>query len=448
MAASLQAGTYRASPGNLQGMLTSAAAGDTVVVLPGVHTGNITIRRELSLIGEGEAVIRGEGKGSSIVLLADSCVLDGLTIEHCGAMLTEEDAGILVKSDGNVIRNNRLRDVLFGIYLFQSKGNLVTGNGVVGRRELELGERGSGIHIWNSRQNRFSGNTITDARDGFYIQNANQTLVEDNVVYGVRYGLHYMYADSNIFLRNVFVDNVAGAAVMYSHHITVRHNVFQRNRGFASFGILFQDCSELVVDSNVVADNVVGLFLEATRNNVFRHNVIAQNDIALQMFQNSTGNEFLENNFVDNLSPLELVGKSTGSQWSVGGSGNYWSGYGGYDMNGDGIGDVPMKIENVFQYLEGRNGNIRLYLYSPASQALAVAAQAFPVIPISHEADAAPLIRPVSLGGIPAITLLARAGIAPTKGSSGGSSAWILVPAVAGAGLIYTYREAARRKKG
>ncbi len=445
MAVPLRAATHRVPAERLAATLTSVAAGDTIVVLPGVHDGDLTIRQRVTLMGEGGAVIRGDGRGSSITLLADSCVIDGLVVEHCGGMLTDEDAGILVKSNGNVIRNNRLRDVLFGVYLYQSEGNLVAGNAIAGRRELDLGERGSGIHIWNSNRNVFTGNTITDSRDGFYFQNANRTIVEDNVVYGVRYGLHYMYADSNVFLRNVFADNVAGAAVMYSRDITIRHNVFQRNRGFASFGILFQDCAGLVVDSNVVADNVVGLFFEATRNNTFRHNIIAQNDVALEMFQNSTENVFLGNNFIDNLSPLALIGRSTGSHWSAGGLGNYWSGYDGYDMNGDGIGDIPMKIENVFQYLEARNANVRLYLYSPASQALAVAARAFPVIPVSTEADAAPLMLPVPLGGLPAIKLLERTGAMPVREANG--AGWMMLSGIAGAGLLYTYRAVARRKR-
>jgi nitrous oxidase accessory protein len=164
----------------------------------------------------------------------------------------------------------------------------------------------------------------------------------------------------------------------------------------------------MTVDSNIVADNNVGLFFEATRDNVFRHNIIARNDVALQMFQNSTGNVFSENDFVDNLSPLLIVGKKTESSWSSDRRGNYWSEYDGYDLDDDGIGDIPMKIQNVFQYLEGRTPHLRLYLYSPASQALAVSARAFPVMDFTSEIDERPLIRPVGLSGSPAMELAKR----------------------------------------
>jgi nitrous oxidase accessory protein len=203
-----------------------------------------------------------------------------------------------------------------------------------------------------------------------------------------------MWADSNTFLGNSFHDNQAGAAIMYSKSIRMRRNMFRENRGFSSYGILFQDCHGLVADSNIIADNGIGMFLEASTENLFRHNTIARNDVAFQMFQNSTGNVFTENNFIDNLSPLVTVGKRTGSHWSLEGRGNYWSSYRGYDLDADGIGDVPMKIQNVFEFLEGRNPSARLYLYSPAAQALSVASDAFPILDQTTEIDPYPLVRP------------------------------------------------------
>lgn len=382
---------------DLHAALRNAQRGDTIFVPAGVYVGNFIINKKLTLIGRDWPMLNANGKGSCLTITADSCTITGFVVTSCGGMLVDEDAGILIKSHHNVIVGNRLRDILFGIYLFQSDQNTIAENHIVGRKQLELGERGSGIHLWNSRANRLIGNVITDVRDGFYIQYANHTFIAHNEVFGVRYGLHYMYADSNVFLQNEFHHNVAGAAIMYSRGIHMRHNVFAHNRGFSSFGILFQDCHEAVADSNVIVDNAVGMFFEASTGNQFRCNLVAQNDVALQMYQNSVQNLFSENNFIDNLSPLSLVGKRTETHWSKNGRGNYWSAYEGYDLDHDGIGDVPMKIQNVFDYLEGRAPNLRLYLYSPASQALAAATKAFPIIDINKEVDEHPLMQPVDL---------------------------------------------------
>lgn len=396
--ASLCAATHTVQSGqSIHEVINIAQISDTLIVEEGLYQGNLLLTKPLAIIGSGTAVIRGDGAGSILTILADSCTIRGLTFEHCGRMLVHEDAGILVKSSHNVIEQNRLRDILFGIYLLQSDANTIANNTIEGRKELEQGERGSGIHLWNSHRNVLSGNVIRRTRDGLYIQNANHTLIKENEVHSLRYGVHYMYADSNTFLRNYFHDNVAGAAIMYSRGIVMKHNLFVRNRGFASYGILFQDCHFARADSNVVADNVVGIFMESSTNNFFRATIVARNDAALQMFQNSVNNTFTENNFIDNLNLLTIVGKRTESHWSVGGRGNYWSAYDGYDVDADGIGDVPMKIQNVFNYLEGKNQNVRLFLFSPASQALAVSAKAFPIIELNNELDSFPLLTPVDV---------------------------------------------------
>ena len=392
-------------PGMLQDLIDAARPGDTVFVPPGIISGDFRLTKRMVLKGEPGAVLRGSGRGTCLTVTADSCVITDLVVEHTGRDLTREDAAILLESDHNVLSNLTVRDALFGIYLLESHHNQIIRNSIIGCPDLELGQRGDGIHIWNSDYNTFIQNSITGTRDGFYFQYANHTHTEGNRVFNLRYGLHYMYADTNEFIGNTFYDNVAGAAIMYSTDIRFRHNVFVDNRGYASYGLLFQDCHEVVADSNVISDNVVGMFFEAATDNVFRHNVIARNDVALKIFQSSDKNVFTENNFIDNINALVIVGKRTGSDWSLDGRGNFWSGYDGYDLDVDGIGDGPARIQNVFEYLEGKVPNMRVYLYSPASQALASATQAFPIVEINREEDPFPLLKPIRLSSMPAVEL-------------------------------------------
>ncbi len=384
---------YR-SPGEA---IANAAAGDTIHLLGGTYQGNITLDRPLVLEGDGKAVLRGDGSGSVITVIAGGCVIRGLTVEHSGGMLADEDSGILVKSSGNRIERNELRDILFGIYLLQSDHNTVTGNVIQGRARLGLGERGSGIHIWNSRHNTITGNTIRQVRDGIYFERAYWSVIRGNRLFDLRYGLHYMWSDDNHFEDNLSYDNVSGAAIMYSRRITFHRNVFVHNRGFSSFGILFQDSVDCLAEENVIADNGVGIFMESLRSSLLRHNLVALNDVAIQAFSSASGNLFQRNNFVENLSPIRIIGRKTGTRWSDQGIGNYWSNYDGYDLDGNGVGDVPFKIQNVFEHLEGNHPRLRLYLFSPASQALAFAEETFPVIEGSQEFDFSPLMKPVPL---------------------------------------------------
>ncbi len=383
--------------------VAAAKAGDTIRVGPGIYVGQVILDKSLKLEGAGKPVLRGTGRGSVVVIAADNCTFRGFVVEHSGGDLQAEDSGLLLKSSNNLIEANELRDVLYGIYLYHSARNTIRGNNVHGRSHLESGARGAGLHIWNSTDNLIEDNAITEARDGMYIQSSHRNTVRRNRVSRLRYGLHFMNSDDNKFDDNTFEYNIAGAAIMYSKRIEFRRNAFLHNRGFSSFGILFQDCEDGTAEDNLIIDNATGIFMEALRRTTFRRNVIAENDLALMVYSSSENNLFSENNFVDNLSPLRIVGKRTGARWAEAGRGNYWSDYNGYDLDEDGIGDVSHKVQNVFEYLEGNYPRLRLYLNSPAAQALATAERTFPVVRGSIEADPAPLVRAMKL--TPALVL-------------------------------------------
>jgi len=393
----LTVGGGDASFQSIQAAINAASNGDLIRVQVGTYTGNLILTKQITLEGIGRPVLRGERMGSVITVLADGCAIRGFIIEHSGGDLTREDSGLLLKSSNNLIEDNELRDVLYGIYLYSSHGNTLRRNQIRGRPELNEGERGAGFHLWNSPDNILEDNTISETRDGIYIQSCNNNQIRRNRVTNLRYGLHYMNSDRNVFEDNVFADNVAGAAIMYSNKIDMRRNVFIHNRGFSSFGILFQECNEILAEDNFIVDNATGIFMEALRNTTFRRNTIANNDVALKVFSNSDANVITENNFINNLSPLQLVGKRTTTRWSENGRGNFWSDYAGYDLNEDGRGDVPQKIQNVFEYMEGNHPRLRFYLESPAARALAVAEKTFPILRGSSEVDEAPLMKPVKM---------------------------------------------------
>ena len=381
----------------IQQAIDDAEPGDTIRVERGSYAGNVVLSKSLTLEGLARPMILGEGQGSVVTVTADGCTVRGFIIEHSGGMLEEENSGVLLKSNGNKIEQNELRDILFGVYLFASNDNVISDNLIRGRDSIEIGERGAGIHIWNSLRNTLTGNTILAARDGMYLQNASNSVIRGNRISDLRYGLHYMYSNDNIFEENIFENNVAGAAIMYSRRIQFRRNRFLHNRGFSSFGILFQDDEDILAEDNLIVDNAVGIFMESLRGSVFRRNLVAANDTAIEAFSSASENTFQWNNFIENLSPLWVIGKETSTHWNGPGSGNYWSEYDGYDLDADGIGDVPFKIQNVFEHLEGNYPRLRLYLLSPAAQALELAEKVFPIIEGSREFDHYPLMKPVAL---------------------------------------------------
>jgi nitrous oxidase accessory protein len=377
--------------------LRMAANGDVIEVDGGSYDEDVVLDRSVQLIGIGNPTIHGRGDGSVVTVSADRCTVRGFAIEHTGSSLEDEDSGILLKSHNNHVESNRLADVLFGIYLFKSDGNYIADNTVRGRYAHDFGDRGNGIHIWNSNYNTLERNSVAEARDGIYVQNSYHNVIRSSRIHDLRYGLHFMYSDDNDFEGNDFYDDVAGAAVMYSRRVRLRHNMFLHNRGFASYGILFQADEDCVAEENVIADNAIGIFMEALNRSTVKDNLIAGNDLAIRIFTSAADDHFVNNNVIENLSPMEVVGGHTNNSWDGSTGGNYWSDYDGFDLDGDGVGDVPYRIQNVFEHLEVQLPLLRLYLFSPAAQSLEVAERGFPVLQTRQETDERPLMKPVAM---------------------------------------------------
>jgi nitrous oxidase accessory protein len=382
----------------LQALVDAAHPGDIVRVSPGTYRGDLLIDKPLRLVGYGRPLLRGSGTGSVIRVRAADVTLEGLDIDGMGGGdLGRDTSGIHVAAPGVVVRDCRIHGSLFGIYLREAHGARVERTTVRGIAGLAPGEKGSGIHVWNTDGFRLVDNRIDDTRDGFYIQSSPHGVLIRNTASDVRYGLHYMFSDDNVFEDNVFQRADAGTALMYSKRITFRRNQFLHNRGFASVGLLFKSCDDVLAEDNLIADNARGIFLEGSYRNVFRRNIIAESDTAIVLYDSCGGVRIEGNSFVANLTPLTLVGRRTDTVFS----GNYWSDNDEPDLDGDGRSDRPFRLSNVFDHLRGNLTAADLFAQGLGASVLATAERTFPVLaPILVE-DPSPLARPASLPNVP-----------------------------------------------
>ncbi len=442
------AGGHAVSPGALESRPSSAQTsplqrridasppGATVEVGPGIYAGDIEIDRPVRLLGHGRPLLVGSGAGSVVRVRADDVTIEGFDIDgRNGGDLGRDSSGVHVAGQRVTVRDCHVRGSLFGIYLREAHGGRVIRCRVDGIPGRDPGEKGSGIHVWNTEGFLFDGNVVEQARDGIYIQSSSQGRITGNRVRDVRYGLHYMFSDDNVFEDNLFENGAAGTAIMYSHRITFRRNRFLHNRGFASVGLLFQGCDDVIAEDNLVADNARGIFLEGSNRNVFRRNVVAGSDVAVVLFASCAGNRFHGNSFVGNLTPLQLVGKRTDTAFE----GNYWSDNDEPDLDGDGRSDRPYRLSSVFDHLRGNLTAADVMSQSLAAQALSAAERAFPVLEAVAVEDAAPLARPPRLDSVPpASDRFASADIR-------GIAASVVVLAL-GAGVLVTGRRRAGRR--
>ena len=382
----------------LQRRVDAAPSGATLVVESGDYVGDLVLDRPLTLVGRGRPRLLGSGHGSVVRVRAADVTIRGFDIDgRGGGDLGRDSSGIHVSAPRVTLRDCRISNAIFGIYLRGAPGAVVERCRVRGIPGKDPGEKGSGIHVWNTQGFRLAENEIMDVRDGFYVQSSSHGTITGNVARDLRYGLHYMFSDDNLFEDNLFERGAAGEALMYSKRIAFRRNRFLHNRGFASVGLLFKACDDVVAEDNLVADNARGIFLEGSYRDTFRRNVVARSDAAIVLYDSSGGIRFEGDSFVGNMTPLSLVGRRTDTVFD----GNYWSDNDEPDLDGDGISDRPYRLTSVFDHFRGNLTAADLMAQGMAAAALAVAERTFPVLRAIPVEDHAPPVRPPVLPRVP-----------------------------------------------
>jgi nitrous oxidase accessory protein len=163
---------------SLQVLIDQTPEGETVPLEPGIYEGPVVVNKAVILDGNGQVTIDGLGIGSVLLLKADGVVVENMIITNSGDSHDQVDAGILVRSSRNRIRNNKIENTLFGIDLQEAHENMVIGN-EISSKNATLGLRGDGIRGWASHRNVFRKNRIHDSRD-MVIWYSNDNIIEEN----------------------------------------------------------------------------------------------------------------------------------------------------------------------------------------------------------------------------------------------------------------------------
>ncbi len=376
---------------DIQSAVNLAKNGEKVVVKAGNYKGPIIISKGLELIGEGRPVIDGEGKHQIITVMADNVKIEGFLIRDSGMSYSEDIAGLKVRNSSNcVIRNNRFINNFFALYLEKVSNCNVENNTIIGFAKTE-GSSGNGIHAWDSKDLYIKGNYVKGHRDGIYFEFVKNSTIEENVSENnLRYGLHFMFSNENSFKKNHFYRNGAGVAVMYSKGVVMEDNMFERNSGPASYGFLLKDLSDSKVYKNEFVNNSYGAYLDECDRTRFERNVFKNNGWAVRIYASSENNTFVKNIFVGNAFD---VSTNTLSYFENTFLKNYWDKYEGYDMDKDGVGDIPYRPVSFMAVLFEKYPLTLLFYNSFLARIIDAMERLIPLLNPKGLVDKEPLVR-------------------------------------------------------
>jgi nitrous oxidase accessory protein len=319
-------------------------------------------------------------------------VVRGLVLAGTGNSFVRDWAAVQLEAvTGCVIEDNRLRDNYFGIYVARSSGCRIRGN-VIEASGTRESASGNGIHLWSSSDALIEDNRIRGHRDGIYLEHVKGATMRGNVSEdNLRYGLHFMFSSDNSYIGNTFRRNGAGVAVMYSKNVVIEANTFEQNWGPTAYGLLLKEISDSRIEGNRFERNTVALSSEGSQRVLVTRNRFVRNGWAARVMANSQENRFTDNDFIENSFDVTTNSRRNYNVFE----GNYWSRYSGYDLTGDGFGDVPFRPVRLFSMLIERTPVALVLLRSIFVDLLEIAERVAPVLTPKTLVDERPRMKEV-----------------------------------------------------
>jgi nitrous oxidase accessory protein len=393
----LYAATLHVGPNHdfqtISSAVDAAMGFDEIIVHPGIYKERqIAIDKPLKLIGQSGTIIDAENEANDIFLVTSDCVdIEGFTLRNVAPNFRYECAAIRIRGASFInLKNNLIEDCFFGIYLETAARTEVVNNRIVSRSSDEA-TAGNAIHAWKSNHLRIYDNVLTGHRDGIYFEFVDDSVIERNESYGnLRYGLHFMFSNRDAYRGNTFRNNSAGVAVMFSHFIEMSRNAFLDNWGGASYGLLLKEISDGQIRDNVFNRNTIGVLAEGANRLQIIRNQFTRNGTAIDIKGNCLDNLISANNFLANTFEVVTNSKYNNNVYSA----NYWSGYKGYDLDRDGVGDVPYRPVNLFAKITHEIPAAALLLHSSIVDILEIGEKNFPLLIPLELTDSLPQLLP------------------------------------------------------
>jgi parallel beta-helix repeat protein len=297
-------------------------------------TGNISdfivVERDNIVVDGAGYTVQGTGSGTGIALSERSNVtIKNMTIKafHYGIWLdassnynsisgnniiANNGYGIMLfSSSGNSISGNNITNNVYGIDLYSSSGNSISGNNIIAN---------NGYGIWleySSNYNSIYGNNITNNECGISLgfSSINNSIYGNNITNN-ECGISLSYSSYNSVVENVFTG--CGLLVFDSYENRVEGNTVNGKplvylEGVSDYTVedagqvVLVNCNSIRVENLNLSKATVGVLLLKTTNST-----IANNEAGMVLAY-SSNNTILGNNITNNVYGIDLYSSSGNS---------------------------------------------------------------------------------------------------------------------------------------
>ncbi len=294
----------------IQEGIDNASEGNIVYVSNGTYPENIQINKRLTLIGEDKnlTIIDGQENGNVVTITKEYVTINEFTIQNSSFFTNE--AGILIKSDNNMVSDNILKENLYGLYLEGSSNNKIEQNTITNNIE--------GIYLnsyltpyeGGSNKNSISDNYIAN-NDGnaIHITESNKNIFKNNhiEISNYKYGFFFQLVDD---LDNTIypTNDVNGRPVLLYSNIREQtiidgiNSIISQDSYATNYGVInLYNCSEVIISNCNIENNLHhGIFLYDSYQCEIISNDIKYNSNGIYVDGESYKNNLTDNTCTDN----------------------------------------------------------------------------------------------------------------------------------------------------
>ena len=202
-----------------------------------------------------------------------------------------------------------------------------------------------------------------------------------------------MFSNDDAYICNVFKNNGAGVAVMFTKRVKMYNNFFIENWGDAAYGLLLKEISDSYISGNHFTNNTSGIYMEGTNRILVEKNLFTYNGWGMKIQASCMDNEIKTNNFIGNTFDISTNGTLVLNTFNS----NYWDKYEGYDLDKNGIGDLPYHPLSLFSVIVEMNPPAMLLFRSFIVSLLDKSEKIIPSLTPDNFIDNSPLMRQLAL---------------------------------------------------